>query len=384
MSHAPPVSNKGMIMAKDLSVVVNNLTFENPFVIGSGPPGTNKSTILKAFKEGWGGVVAKTVSLDHSKVHNVAPRYGKLYSRENKEVIGFENIELISDRPIQDWLQDFKDIKKECPRGILIASIMEEYNKERWQDLVKMCQDAGVDAFELNFSCPHGLPERKMGAAMGENAEIVGEVTDWVTSVSKIPVWAKMTPNVTDVNIPAFQAIRNGAHGISLINTILSVVGVDLETLRPLPTVKGYSTPGGYSGQAVRPIALRHTMKLAKALREKNLADMISISGMGGVERSQDAIEFLLLGSSTVQSCTAPMLQGYKMVHELKSGLEKFMIKHNFDRVSDFVGLSLEFFSTHAHLNDLKQGKFDSHEVSRDTQWSGDNIDKQTQGMAIN
>lgn len=371
-------------MSKDLSIVVNNLKFENPFVIGSGPPGTNKATILKAFREGWGGVVAKTVSLDASKVFNVAPRYGKLYSRETKEVIGFENIELISDRPIEDWLKDFREIKQEFPKGILIASIMEEYDKERWQKLVKMCQEAGVDAFELNFSCPHGLPERKMGAAMGENPEIVAEVTSWVTAVSKVPVWAKMTPNVTDVNVPAFKAIDGGAHGISLINTILSIIGVDLDTLRPMPTVKGFTTAGGYSGQAVRPIALRHTMKLAKAIRSMNLEDRISISGMGGVEKSSDAIEFLLLGSNTVQSCTGPMLQGYKMVHELKEGLEKFMIKHNFERVQDFVGLSLDFFTSHAHLNDLKQGRFETYEVAQDTQWSGDNIDKQTDNMAVN
>lgn len=368
---------------KDLSIEVNGLKFENPFVIASGPPGTNKATILKAFHEGWGGVVAKTVSLDASKVHNVAPRYGKLYSRVSNEVIGFQNIELISDRPIADWLKDFSAIKKACPKGILIASIMEEYHKNNWQELVKMCQDAGVDGFELNFSCPHGLPERKMGAAMGENPEIVGEVTGWVTAVAKIPVWTKMTPNVTDINVPALQAIKNGANGIALINTILSVIGVDLETLRPLPTVKGYSTPGGYSGQAVRPIALRHVMKLARMLRDLNHAE-ISISGMGGIEKANDAIEFLLLGASTVQCCTAPMLQGFKMVHELKAGLSQFMEKHHFNHVSDFVGKTLQYFTTHAHLNELKQGKFDANEIAKDTQWSGDDIDKQTNNMAIN
>jgi dihydroorotate dehydrogenase subfamily 1 len=372
-------------MNKDLSIVVNGLKFENPFVIGSGPPGTNKATILKAFREGWGGVVAKTVSLDASKVHNVAPRYGKLYSRENKEVIGFQNIELISDRSIEDWLKDFREIKAECPKGVLIASIMEEYDKERWQKLVMMCQDAGVDAFELNFSCPHGMPERKMGGAMGQNPEMVGEVTRWVTEVSKVPVWAKMTPNITDINVPAFQAIENGkCHGISLINTILSVIGVDLETLRPMPTVKGYSTPGGYSAQAVRPIALHHTMKLAKAMKDNSKFKDISISGMGGVEKASDAIEFILLGSHTVQSCTGPMLQGYKMVHELKAGLEAFMAKHNFNKVEDMVGLSLQYFTSHAHLNELKQGKFESNEVAKDIQWSGEEIDKQTKNLASN
>jgi dihydropyrimidine dehydrogenase (NADP+) len=370
-------------MKKDISITVNGLKFSNPFVIGSGPPGTNKATILKAFKEGWGGVVAKTISLDPSKVHNVAPRYGKLYSREKNEVIGFQNIELISDRPVEDWMKDFREIKKECPEGILIASIMEEYDKKRWQDLVIMCQDAGVDAFELNFSCPHGLPERKMGAAMGENPDIVGEVTKWVTEVSKIPVWAKMTPNVTDITIPAEQAIKGGAHGIAAINTILAIIGVDLKTLRPLPTVKGYSTPGGYSAQAVRPIALRHVMKIATMLRDKKYNN-VSISGIGGVERASDAIEFMLLGSHTVQSCTGPMLQGYKMVHELKAGLEAFMNEHNFNKLEDFIGHSLQFFSTHAYLNELKQGKFAETELSKDTQWSGENIDKQTNNMASN
>jgi len=370
-------------MSKDLSVTVNGLKFENPFVIASGPPGTNKATILKAFREGWGGVVAKTVSLDASKVHNVAPRYGKLYSRQTQEVIGFQNIELISDRPIEDWIKDYKEIKKECPNGILIASIMEEYNKSNWQELVKMCQDAGVDAFECNFSCPHGLPERKMGAAMGENPEIVGEVTSWVTAVSKIPVWTKMTPNVGSINVPAMTAIKSGAHGIALINTILAVIGVDLDTLRPLPTVKGYSTPGGYSGQAVRPIALRHTMKLAQLLRDNNMKN-ISISGMGGIEKATDAIEFLLLGAQTVQSCTAPMLQGFKMVKELKAGLEAFMVKHHFNNVSDFIGHSLQYFTTHSHLNDLKQGRFEANEIAKDAQWSGDDIDKQTNNLAIN
>ncbi len=370
-------------MSKDLSIVVNGLKFENPFVIGSGPPGTNKATILKAFREGWGGVVAKTCSLDASKVHNVAPRYGKLYSRVNKEVIGFQNIELISDMSIEDWIRDFKEIKAEFPKGILIASIMEEYDKAAWQKLVIMCQDAGVDAFELNFSCPHGLPERKMGAAMGENPDIVGEVTKWVTDVATIPVWAKMTPNVTDVNVPSFKAIEAGAHGISLINTILAVIGVDLDTLRPLPTVKGYSTYGGYSSQAVRPIALRHASKLAKALKDAKMNN-ISISGMGGVEKSSDAIEFMLLGSHTVQSCTGPMLQGYKMVHELKAGLEAFMEKHNFNKLEDFIGHSLQYFTTHAHLNELKQGKFEAKEISKDSQWSGDNIDKQTNDLATN
>ena len=193
---------------RDLSVEMNGLKFENPFVLGSGPPGTNGSVIAKSFELGWGGVVIKTISLEAGKVHNVIPRYGKLRSRQNNEVIGFENIELISDRPFETWLPELVELKETYPEKMLIASIMEEYDKSRWQEITERVQETGVDAFELNLSCPHGLPERKMGMAMGENPDLVEEVVGWVKEVSKIPVWAKMTPNVGNIAIPAQAAAR--------------------------------------------------------------------------------------------------------------------------------------------------------------------------------
>ncbi|MDP7030633.1 MAG: NAD-dependent dihydropyrimidine dehydrogenase subunit PreA, partial [Phycisphaerales bacterium] len=205
--------------------------------------------------------VAKTISLDASKVTNVAPRYARMRAAETREIFGWENIELISDRPFDTWLEEFDAIKQAHPEGVLIASIMEECNEQGWIEIVERCQDAGVDAFELNYSCPHGLPERKMGAAMGENPDIVEEVSGWVMKVAKKPVWAKMTPNVTHITDPARAALRSGCDGVAAINTILSVMGVDLETLRPQPTVEGYSVPGGYSCKAVRPIALRMVME---------------------------------------------------------------------------------------------------------------------------
>src|SRR5262245_16205091 len=302
-----------------LAVEVNGLKFKNPFVLGSGPPGTNGRVIARAFDAGWGGVVAKTISLDSTKVINTAPRYGKLKSRENNEVIGFENIELISDRPYDVWLKEFREVKEKYPEHILIASIMEEYNRDAWQKIVKEVQDTGVDAFELNLSCPHGLPERKMGAAMGQSPEISCEVTQWVSEVAKIPVWAKMTPNITDITQPARAAVEGGARGISAINTILSVVGVDLNTLRPQPTVEGYTVPGGYSAQSVRPIALRHVMELGRVFHGKG---NVSISGIGGIETAKDAIQFMLLGAETVQICTGAMLRGFEIIAELCQGLE--------------------------------------------------------------
>ncbi|MBB6428985.1 NAD-dependent dihydropyrimidine dehydrogenase subunit PreA [Algisphaera agarilytica] len=332
-----------------LETTVDGIKFPNPFVIGSGPPGTNKKVICKAFDEGWGGMIAKTVSLDASKVINVAPRYGKLTGVNKKEVFGWENIELISTTPFDQWLDEFKAIKDQYPDHVLIASIMEEYNKDAWCEIVERCEAAGVDGLELNFSCPHGLPERKMGAAMGEDPEILEEVTGWVMAAAKTPVWAKMTPNVTHIEDPTRAALRAGAHGISAINTIRSVIGVDLKTLRPMPTVEGYTTPGGYSSVAVRPIALRMVMEIATLIREE-FEGSRTISGIGGVETGEDAAQFILLGADTVQVCTGVMKMGYKMVKPMIEGLLAFMETHGFETIDDFKGHALPYFTTHADL----------------------------------
>ncbi len=274
---------------------------------------------------------------------------------------------IISDRPIDVWLEEFRQLKKDYPPHILIASIMEEYEKGRWQELTKIVQDTGVDALELNFSCPHGMTERKMGSEMGEHPDLTEEVTGWVTEVARIPVWAKMTPNITNIKEPSHAAVRGGAQGISAINTILSVIGVDLETLRPMPTVEGHTVPGGYSSQAVRPIALRMVSQLALSL-------------------PNDAIEFMLLGSSTVQLCTGVMLHGVKMIDELKAGLEKFMVDKSFSSVSEIVGKSLSYFSTHMDLvQKMKAAKRSkAGEASRDNEWGQKDITEKTAELTSN
>jgi dihydroorotate dehydrogenase subfamily 1 len=327
-----------------LETTVTGMRFENPFVLGSGPPGTNARVIAKSFDLGWGGCVIKTISLDASKVINTNPRYAKLRGRESNEIVGFQNIELISDRPFDVWLDELRQLKKQYPTKMLIASIMEEYSRERWHEIVRRVQETGVDGFEMNLSCPHGLPERKMGMAMGEDPELTCEVVKWVKEVATIPVWAKMTPNVGDPKVPARAALAGGANGISAINTLLCVTGIDLKTLRPLPTVEGHTTPGGYSGQAVRPIALRQVMEIAR------LQPGVAISGMGGIETGADAAQFFLVGASTVQVCTGAMLRGYEIIDELKADLEKFMVDHRFERIADFVGKSLPYFTTHHDL----------------------------------
>lgn len=361
-----------------LAVEVDGMKFKNPFVLGSGPPGTNGRVIKKAFDKGWGGVVAKTISLDSTKVINVAPRYGKLKSRDNGEVIGFENIELISDRPYEKWLEEFADVKSAYPEHMLIASIMEEYDKKAWQRITEEVQETGVDGFELNLSCPHGLPERKMGAAMGQSPEITREVVGWVTEVAKIPVWAKMTPNITDITQPALAAVEAGAHGVAAINTILSIIGVDLRNLRPQPTVEGYTVPGGYSAQAVRPIALRHVMEIGRALHGK-----ASISGIGGIETAEDALQFIAMGSSTVQICTGAMLRGFDIITELCDDMLKFMEENGYAALKDIEGKALEYFTTHYDLVERQKvaKRERAGQRSRDDEWSGDEIKEQTAAL---
>jgi dihydroorotate dehydrogenase subfamily 1 len=366
-------------MAVDLSIVVNGIKFENPFMLASGPPGTNAKVIAKSFDLGWGGVVCKTISLDSSKVVNTAPRYGKFKSRDSEEVVGFENIELISDRPFDVWLDELRKLKKEYPNKVLVASIMEEGRREAWHEIVKRTQETGVDAFEMNLSCPHGLPERRMGMAMGEDPARVREVVGWVKEVSTIPVWAKMTPNIGDPTLPAKAAIEAGADGISAINTILSIVGIDPKTLRPQPTVEGFTVPGGYSGQAVRPIALRQVMEIARACGGK------PVSGMGGIETGWDAAQFMLLGAHTVQVCTGAMLRGYDMVKQLAEGFEAVMVEHGFKTVSELVGKSLPYFSTHADLVERqRQAKVEkAGKAERDNEWKGE-IAKETDALVAN
>lgn len=370
-----------------LASTVDGLKFKNPFVIASGPPGTNLNVINRAFREGWGGVIAKTVSLDASKVINVTPRYGKLHAQDGAEVIGWENIELISDRPFSIWLEEFRKCKDAHPDGVLIASIMEEYTRDAWIEIVERCQDAGVDGFELNFSCPHGLPERKMGAAMGQDPEILFEVCGWVMAAAKKPVWAKMTPNITHIEDPARKALAAGCQGISAINTIRSVIGVHLDTLRPEPTVEGYTTPGGYSSKAVRPIALRMCMELAQLIKEEFPGR--SLSGIGGVETGEDAAQFLLLGADTVQVCTGVMKFGYGMITPLCERLLAFMERHRFETLGDFKGHSLQYFTTHSDLVHRQAERKSAQKaaegkkvVKADGEWSGDDFVKQSAALA--
>ncbi len=376
----------------DLTVQVNGLTLPNPFMIASGPPGTNANVIAKAFDEGWGGVVCKTICLDADKIINVAPRYARMRAQNSKEVIGWENIELISDRSIEVWEEELRQLKAAYPDRVLIASVMEEYSEDRWVEIIERIAACGVDGFELNFSCPHGLPERQMGAAMGQNPAMLKEICAWVRGATDLPVWAKMTPNITQITEPAHAALGSGCDGVSAINTILSVMSVNLETLRPEPTVEGYSLPGGYSGKAVRPIALRMVMELATMMHgDGDNAGAFpdrSISAIGGVESGQDAAQFILLGASTVQVCTGVMIHGYAHVQTMCDQLASFMDTHGFKTIDDFRGHALQYFSTHAELvqrqRETRERKTTKQRIGKDTHWEGDRFVEQSDTLVSN
>ncbi|MBT3983809.1 MAG: NAD-dependent dihydropyrimidine dehydrogenase subunit PreA [Bacteriovoracaceae bacterium] len=343
----------------------NGVYFENPFLVGSGPPSTNAKVIARSFDAGWGGSVIKTLSLDHTKVKNIAPRYGQ-YKVDGK-CIGFTNNELITDRPLSVWLEEIRELKKRYPSKVLIGSIMEEPTRENWQELTEKVCKAGVDIIELNLSCPHGMPERKMGQAMGQCPEVVSDVTSWVKEVSTVPVWAKMTPNITDITIPAAAALKAGADGLTAINTILSVSGIDLKTFKPVPNVKGVSAFGGYSYKAVKPIGLRMVGELAMAFPK------VEISGVGGIVDGQSSAEYLCMGSSTLQVCTAIMLDGFKIIGALKSELEAVLDQHGMENVHELKAKSLEFFGTMEEMAKRLEASKQKTKAHTD-HFEGDNI----------
>jgi dihydroorotate dehydrogenase subfamily 1 len=361
-----------------LATTVDGLKLRNPFITASGPPGTNLNVINRAFREGWGAVVAKTVSLDASKVVNVSPRYAKLHARDKSDVVGWENIELISDRSFDIWLDEFKRCKDLHPDGVLIASIMEEYNRDAWFEIVQRCEATGVDGFELNFSCPHGLPERKMGSAMGENPDLLEEVCGWVSAATKLPVWAKMTPNITHIEEPARASLAGGCHGITAINTIRCIMGVNLDTLRPEPTVEGHTTAGGYSSAAIRPIALRMCAEIAELIRREFPGR--TLSGLGGIETGGDAAQYILLGADTVQVCTGIMKFGYEMIRPLCDQLLAFMDRHGFGTLADFKGRSLDYITTHTELVRMQRER-KAKKAHADGDWQDDDFVRQSREL---
>src|SRR3982751_1531532 len=315
----------------DLSINFAGIKSPNPFWLASAPPTNMGAMIERAFDAGWGGAVWKTLG---DPITNVSSRLAGL-DQGPMRLIGLNNIELITDRSLEVNLKEIAACKRKYPGHAVIASLMVESKKEAWQEITKKTQDTGCDGFELNFGCPHGMSERGMGAAMGQVPEYTCMVTEWVKEVSELPVIVKLTPNVTNIIPPGRAAQKGGADAVSLINTINSVIGVDVDTLIPYPNVNGMAAHGGYCGTAVKPIALNMVTELARD-EEFN----IPISGIGGINTWRDAVEFILLGSGTVQVCTAVMHYGYRIVEDMIDGLSNYLDDKGFASVNDLVGAS--------------------------------------------
>ena len=296
----------------------------NPFWLASAPPTDKAYNVVRAFEAGWGGVVWKTLGEDPAAV-NVSSRYGAL-SGPTGELLGFNNIELITDRSLEINLREITQVKKDWPDRALIVSLMVPCVEESWKFILPLVEDTGADGIELNFGCPHGMPERGMGAAVGQVPEYVEQVTRWCKTYCSLPVIVKLTPNITDIRVAARAAHRGGADAVSLINTINSIMGVDPYSLTMLPSTGGLGSHGGYCEPAVKPIALNMVAEIARDPQTAGLP----ISGIGGVGSWRDALDYIALGAGTVQVCTAAMVHGFKIVQEMKSGLSDYMDEMGF------------------------------------------------------
>jgi len=326
----------------DISSTFLGIKSPNPFWLASAPPTDKKLNVLRAYEAGWGGVVWKTLG---SQVKNVSSRYSAV-DFNGSRVMGFNNIELISDRPLSINLKEITEVVKLFPDRAMVVSLMADNNRESWHELIKQCEDAGAMGFELNFGCPHGMTERGMGAAVGQDPEIAKMVVEWVMEKATIPVITKLTPNVHSVVPTGKAVVEAGTHGLSLINTIQSVTGVDLDTFVPNPNVGGKTTFGGYCGPAVKPIAL----KMLTSIAQNAVTRKVPVSGIGGISTWKDAVEFMLLCASNVQVCTAAMKYGFRIVEDMCEGLNNWMDEKGFKTLDEFIGKSV---STVTHWEEL-------------------------------
>jgi dihydropyrimidine dehydrogenase (NAD+) subunit PreA len=328
----------------DLRTNFAGIRSPNPFWLASAPPTDKAYNVVRAFRAGWGGVVWKTLGEDPPVV-NVSSRYGGV-SYNGQRLAGMNNIELITDRPLELNLQEIKEVKRDWPDRALIVSLMVPCEEDSWKAILARVEDTGADGLELNFGCPHGMSERGMGAAVGQVPEYVEMVTRWCKQYSRLPVIVKLTPNISDILQPARAAKRGGADAVSLINTVQSIVSVDLDLMAPTPVVDGLGTHGGYCGPAVKPIALRMVGDIARDGETAGLP----ISGIGGVSTWRDAAEFIALGAGSVQVCTAAMHHGFRIIDDMVDGLSNWMDEKGYEDLRAFQGRAIP---NYVHWQDL-------------------------------
>jgi dihydropyrimidine dehydrogenase (NAD+) subunit PreA len=292
----------------------------NPFWLASAPPTDKEYNVVRAFRAGWGGVVWKTLGLDPPIVNVNGPRYGAIWGADRR-LLGLNNIELITDRPLEVNLREIKQVKRDWPDRAMVVSLMVPCDEESWKAILKRVEDTGADGIELNFGCPHGMSERGMGSAVGQVPDYIEMVTRWCKQNTRMPVIVKLTPNITDIRYPARAAHRGGADAVSLINTISSITSVNLDSFSPEPSIDGKGSHGGYCGPAVKPIALNMVAEIARDPETRGLP----ISGIGGITTWRDAAEFIALGAGSVQVCTAAMTYGFRIVAEMITGLAQYL-----------------------------------------------------------
>ncbi|MDF1813564.1 MAG: NAD-dependent dihydropyrimidine dehydrogenase subunit PreA [Verrucomicrobiales bacterium] len=325
----------------DLSINFAGIQSPNPFWIGSGPPGNSAHQCHRAFEAGWGGVVWKTIG---EAIVNQSSRYSAL-QLNGQRMVGFNNIELISDRSPEANFKEIREVKDRWPDRVIIASLMVE-SREQWHEFIKRSEDAGADGIECNFGCPHGMCERGMGSAVGQNPDVIKVIAEWCKEVAEIPVIIKLTPNITDIAQPGRAAAAGGADAISLINTVNSITQVNLDTFCPEPYVDGQSSHGGYCGAAVKPIALNMVERIA------NDPDInLPVSGIGGINTWRDAAEFIALGSTSVQVCTAVMQKGFRIVADMAEGLSDYMDSKGMKSLEELRGRALPNIQKWENLN---------------------------------
>ncbi|OYX45381.1 MAG: dihydropyrimidine dehydrogenase subunit B [Rhodobacterales bacterium 32-67-9] len=331
----------------DLTTNFIGIKSPNPFWLASAPPTDKEYNVRRAFEAGWGGVVWKTLGAEGPPVVNVnGPRYGAIWGADRR-LLGLNNIELITDRPLQTNLDEIRRVKRDWPDRALVISLMVPCDEESWKDILHRIEDTGADGVELNFGCPHGMSERGMGSAVGQVPEYIEMVARWVKQYSHMPCIVKLTPNITDIRKPAEAAKRGGADAVSLINTINSITSVNLDSFAPEPTIDGKGAHGGYCGPAVKPIALSMVSEIARHAETRGLP----ISGIGGVTTWRDAAEFMALGAGNVQVCTAAMTYGFKVVQEMISGLSQYMDEKGMTATSDLIGRAVPNVTDWNQLN---------------------------------
>ena len=331
----------------DLTTDFLGIKSPNPFWLASAPPTDKEYNVRRAFEAGWGGVVWKTLGAEGPPVVNVnGPRYGAIYGADRR-LLGLNNIELITDRPLETNLEEIARVKADYPDRAMIVSIMVPCEEEAWKAILPRVAETGADGIELNFGCPHGMSERGMGSAVGQVPEYIQMVTEWCKKYYDKPVIVKLTPNITDVRKPAAAAKAGGADAVSLINTINSITSVNLDTMSPEPSIDGKGSHGGYCGPAVKPIAMSMVSEIARHEETRGLP----ISGIGGITTWRDAAEFISLGCGNVQVCTAAMTYGFKIVQEMISGLSEWMDEKGYTSVEEVIGRAVPNVTDWQYLN---------------------------------